>query len=140
MTDLLPTFRLWLQNKNYSDSTVRNYLVDVNKYLTSTSSEAIFDRQSLANYLQSISTDPNLARILSSLNKFCQFGYSQNLVSENPLKSVTNQLKATPSISIDTVVSQFQEYLIKHNSSQSTIRNYINDLRQYINWTTNEPQ
>jgi site-specific recombinase XerD len=132
------SFRLWLQNKNYSGSTVRNYLVDINKYLATTDSP--FSQASLTTYLQSISTDPNLPRTLSSLNKFCQFAYSQNIISENPLKPAAKQLKTTPTITIDMVVSDFQEYLTKHNSSQSTIRNYINDLHQYISWANSEPR
>lgn len=142
MTNLLPSFRLWLQNKNYSDSTVRNYLVDIRKYLDSTSADSIFQRQSLANYLQSVATDVNLARILSSLNKFCQFAYSQNLVSENPLKPLAKHLKNTHQTTIDTVISDFQEHLFKHHHSNSTVRNYINDVHQYISWLENpiEPQ
>ena len=137
--DLAPC-RSWLQNKNYSGSTVRNYLVDINKYLASTDSP--FKTESLTTYLQSISTDPNLPRVLSSLNKFCQFAYSQNLISENPLKPVIKTINKPAPITIDTVVNEFKANLTKHHSSESTIHNYINDLHQYISWleTTVEPQ
>lgn len=132
MTDLLPSFRLWLKNKNYSDSTVRNYLVDVNKYLTTTNTP--FSRQSLTSYLQSISSDTNLPRSLSSLNKFCQFAFSQNLINENPLKPVVKEVRKPTPITIDTLINDFKSDLIKHHSSTSTVHNYINDLHQYINW------
>ena len=39
-----------------------------------------------------------------------------------------------PSQSIENIISQYQEQLEAKKFSLSTIRNYINDIHQFINW------
>ena len=51
MEDLVP-FKLWLENHHYSASTVRNYLVDISKYLAFTSSP--FAPESFLAYIAEI--------------------------------------------------------------------------------------
>lgn len=135
-------FRLWLQSKNYSSSTIRNYLMDLNKYLASPlvkgGSRGDFDPKNLSSYLSSISSDPNYHRHLSSLNKYFQFALDQKLIDSNPLKKAllsTAKADSNTHPSLESLLLSYQAYLQAHHSSNSTIRNYINDLKQYINWT-----
>lgn len=135
----LDGFRQWLKSKNYSSSTTRNYLVDVNKFLQFSHLDKLDELSNfqLENYLKTISSDPNYSRYLSSLNKFFDFALDQNLVSENPLKKIlkrNDQSVCKPSLSIENLVSQYKQHLeLKHKSS-TTIKNYINDIQQYLNF------
>lgn len=135
-TKVTDHFRTWLKSRNYSSSTIRNYLVDVNKYLSTISSSDIFSTTALNQYLSTISDPSYLRRSLASLNKLCQFGLDQNLIRQNPIKKYRQQLSKVPENDLQATIKQYETYLTKKKRSSSTIRNYLNDLQQYINWLT----
>ena len=96
----LPQFKLWLQEKNYSGNTSRNYLADLGKYLEyvnhlpqSVSLDIsqknvvhILSPEIIKLYVSYLTGKNNSSRYLASLNQFCQFALDQNLISQNPLK------------------------------------------------------
>lgn len=129
-------FRSWLKARNYSSSTIRNYLVDVNKYLTTIPSSDVYSTTALSNYLSTLNDPSYLRRSLASLNKLCQFGLDQNYIRQNPIKKYRRQISQAPQTDLQDVVKQYETYLTKKKRSSSTIRNYLNDLQQYINWLT----
>lgn len=139
--DLSTHFRSWLKSQNYSSSTTRNYLVDINKYLShlsdtseSTTLSSIFSLSSLKTYLDLIEDQKYKSRALSSLNKFSLFALSQKYISSNPIKKYRRLSQSTPNQDLQKILSDYKEHLIKKNRSPSTVKNYLNDLQQYINW------
>jgi site-specific recombinase XerD len=89
----------------------------------------------LSSYFQNINQDSNYKRFLASLSKFFQFALDQHLISSNPFPKA---LKAEPEIDLEDVIKQYQQQLETKKFSLSTIRNYINDVHQFINWAQNE--
>lgn len=141
MTPVLATFKNWLSSKSYSDSTLRNYLSDVNKYLSQLSSpDLAFDETSLSRYLNELSDLPDQVgkkyapRALASLSKFCQFALDQRLISVNPMRNIAHSSTDKPSYALDTLLADYKSYLVNHHKSESTITNYINDIKQFINY------
>ena len=139
---MLTAFRSWLVAKKYTDSTVKNYVTDIARYLQTLANDQtvahIFSSTSISNYLTEISSDINYPRYLASLNQFCQYALSQNLISQNPLKKIRQQVAVAPEVNINHLLAEYSQYLIKHNNSPSTIKNYINDISLYINWLDSE--
>ncbi len=135
------SYQNWLKSKSYSDATIRNYLVDLKKYFLFTNpgsgqiNDKIFNQDNLTSYFQNINQDQNYKRFLASLSKFFQFALDQKLISINPFPSA---LKIQPEINLKEIVKQYQQQLETKKSSISTIRNYINDIHQFINWAQNE--
>ncbi len=139
--EFIKSFKLWLQNKKYSPATVRNYLIDILRYQDFIDSQtelvSPFDQNILRQYLDSLSDNQNLNRYLSSLSQFINFALDQQLISQNPLKPLLKQLRqSTQSVKPDlnNLQNQFIKYLNQQNTTPSTIRNYVNDIKQYINW------
>lgn len=152
-TPIFISYRNWLKSKSYSDATVRNYLVDLRKYISFSSSvrvdrcvdpslgehadsplqisDKIFDSDNLTSYFQNINQDQNYKRFLASLSKFFQFALDQHLISDNPFFKA---LKVQPETNLQETVQLYQQQLIAKKFSISTIRNYINDIHQFINW------
>ena len=126
---VLNSFKSWLISKSYSSSTIRNYLSDVNRYLQS-SPENYFSVPSVSSYLNSINDDQNKNRYLSSLSKFFQFALDQHLISTNPLKLSQKPKSFGP----QEALSQYQSFLTKKSFSPITIKNYLNDIQQFIDW------
>ncbi len=149
--NLTSSFQSWLNQHGYSSSTIRNYLVDLNKYLnfvasinqsSTVTTRQIFATESFSNYIQLISTQNNASRLLASLNKLCQFALDQKLITANPIRKIVSVAKSTtggPEASPDQLISSFKNYLIKHNKSVNTINNYINDIKQYLAYCQTQP-
>lgn len=133
------SYRNWLKSKFYSDATIRNYLVDLKKYFLFTNPELnqisakIFNQDNLTSYFQNINQDQNYKRFLASLSKFFQFATDQQLISTNPFPKA---LKIKPEINLKEMINQYQQQLEAKKFSLSTIRNYINDIHQFINWAS----
>ena len=133
--DLTSSFRSWLTSKNYSPATIRNYLSDINAYFESNKTADIFSPDTVSLYLQKIAKESNSSRYLSSLSKFFQFAQDQSLISTDPLKAALKHKKP----SSDEIINQYSQYLNKKHFSQSTIKNYLNDIKQFIDWNKNPP-
>lgn len=150
MTHLAP-FQSWLSQHGYSVATIRNYLLDVNKYLEFASKTAsiepetvesqypvIFNTDLLSAYIDQLSGNTNSQRYLASLNAFCQFAVDQHLVSSNPIAKIRKQSRKSitpnPISELRLQKLSFGDSLTKHNYPQVTIRNYLNDVEQYISW------
>jgi site-specific recombinase XerD len=145
--EIIDSYKLWLQSKSYSDATIRNYLVDLRKYFLFSCdsvethdraslpeiSTKIFNQDNLSSYFQNINQDQNYKRFLASLSKFFQFALDQKLISENPFEKALKNM-GEPTQSVENIISQYQEQLEHKKFSLSTIRNYINDIHQFINW------
>lgn len=134
---VLNPFKSWLIAKSYSESTIRNYLSDLNAYFDfvencklKIENSNLFSPDTVSSYLKSIDKDSNANRYLSSLSKFFQFALDQNLIKIDPLK-IARQVKKP---STNDVLSDYQSFLVKKHFSLVTIKNYLNDIRQFIDW------
>jgi len=145
------SYQNWLKSKSYSDATIRNYLMDLRKYIAFTVqvdrcvdplldehtdsplqiTDKIFDQDNLVSYFQNINQDQNYKRFLASLSKFFQFALDQHLISQNPFPKA---IKVQPETNLEETVKLYQQQLEAKKLSLSTIRNYINDIHQYINF------
>ncbi|MFZ2152887.1 MAG: hypothetical protein WAV41_02405 [Microgenomates group bacterium] len=149
----LPQFKIWLEQKGYSDSTSRNYLADLGKYLEyinhlpqrvsmdiSSDPEPsvghILSADIVGLYVSYLTDKNNSSRYLASLRLFCQFALDQHLITQNPFKSI---YRPPRSPELSDLVTQYETHLLKHNTPPATIRNYINDLHQYISWLESKP-
>ncbi len=143
---IFDSYQNWLKAKSYSNATIRNYLVDLRKYFLFTNpdsdqvSDKIFDSDNLSSYFQNINQDPNYKRSLASLSKFFQFALDQKIISENPFQKALKNNQESTVYDIPSLIKLYQQQLVAKKSSSSTIRNYINDIHQFINWASSEPK
>ncbi len=142
---LLSSYQLWLNNFHYSKVTTKNYLADLSRYFSylesrpqtiSLGSPQIFSSSLILPYVDSLVSNPNKKRYLSSLNLFCQFAVDQNIVGINPLKETIQEKKSSlhKDLTLTELTQAFKSHLESKNTPSSTVRNYINDLNQYISW------
>lgn len=122
----LKSFQLWLEHHQFSASTIRNYLADTSRYLSS--------GLDANRYLLSLESDPNYPRYLSSLKKYIAFSLDQGLISHNPIHS-----PAAAAPTLTDYIFQYKTHLEKHRAPLSTVRNYLNDLIQYVTWLETNP-
>lgn len=132
----MPSFRQWLVSRSYSSNTIRNYLADINKYFSVIPQHSDpFDTATLTAYINTLSDLNNTKRYLASLNLFCLFALNQQIISINPIKSLRRQPTGQPGIpAVDLLLQDFSDYLNRHHKTQNTIKNYINDIHQYLDF------
>lgn len=128
------SFRSWLVSKNYSSSTIRNYFSDINAYFDFIKNLDPFSPETIAAYLKKIDKDQNCSRYLSSLSKFFQFAIDQKIISIDPLKKAKQPKTPTP----NDIIIDYQAFLTKKHFSPVTIKNYLNDIQQFIDWQQNQ--
>lgn len=136
----LSFFKLWLQTQGYTTTTIRNYIADINKYVRFTTNGDVFASESLAKYITAIANQKNHHRYLTSLNKLFEFAQAQNLIVTNPFKKIKKQscpgsnFREITSCGLEYLLNQYQLYLSQNHKNLFTIKNYLNDVQQYITW------
>lgn len=93
-----------------------------------------FCPETVSAYLSTLKNDTNQNRYLSSLSKFFQFALDQKIISLNPLKIARKPNIPTP----NDLLNDYQSFLTKKHFSLATIKNYLNDIQQFIDWQQNK--
>mgnify|MGYP001123228669 CR=1 FL=1 len=139
-------FRRYLKNQNLSSLTVKNYVADVKNFLswlnqkyhinyrlTDQSFFHLLTAETIEQYKKDLLSQKTplstLNRRLSTLRKFGQFAQSQGWLVKNPASTVENV-----QISETNILAAFGGYLEKEKVSSATLKNYLSDLRHFINW------
>jgi len=145
--DIVTNFKQYLEaSKNPPSSiTIKNYLSDVRKFLTWYSvqfqstfvptdlSSTVINGYQTAIQLRGQSTFAaarSAKRYISSLRRFTDFLIATGQTTNNPfLESVSHQTMTDPFF-----LKEFNGYLFTEHAKPLTIKNYIADLKQFINW------
>ena len=146
-------FSLYLRSQRVTENTLRNYLVDVRHFLswlTNFYPELISDKPNIIaqnispvifnkykDFLKSNQiASSTINRRLSTLRKLSQFFVSQGWRQTNPGKKVTNITSKKVNGSYWQTLNNFAKSLKSEGKSQSTIRNYLSDVRGFLNFLT----
>jgi site-specific recombinase XerD len=140
--EILTTYSDYLQLKGHSKNTVVNYTADIAtllRYLNTKSEifETSFCYQHLASYFSLLKAQgKSLAirsRLYAAVLKFCDFSLKTKLIKAplTNLKLLKPKGEADSSLAL---ISQFEAQLSSYGSKQNTIKNYKNDIYQFINW------
>ncbi len=156
----LQTFRSFLTSEDISKGSVRSYVSDVRQFLnwlvsflTSNrvvspamkqfSNETIVllrlvNQKVLEAYKDNQVTNnvplKTINRRFSALRRFGSFCQSQNWLSSNLFDTLRN-VSFNPSFQEDKHhLEEFRIELWKNDASKATIKNYLNDAKQFIGW------
>lgn len=147
-------FKNYLLIQKNSPVTAKNYVADLNNFLDWLHNQtgikhqivgkgifSLFTKETLEEYkaflLSNEAPLATLNRRLSTLRKFGQFGLSQGWLKNNPaLKIINATFKETKN---DLEVGEkflkgFKKQLEKEKISPITIKNYLSDLKHFLNW------
>lgn len=139
----LNLFKTWLQQKNYNPNTVRNYIADIHKYQyyigafypnSSKNDLFIFSDSVLKSYLLKIVGQKNYRRYLTSLSQFFQFAADSKIIPLNPVRSIKKQLLYHKNTYFDNYIQTYHKYLSHRSKTPVTIKNYINDIQQFLDY------
>src|ERR1700694_3682547 len=141
--DLLEQFSSFLfsQDKKASKVTVKNYLSDINHFIRwyeSSSGTDFSPSEVTKKTLDSFKADNSsvfsastLERHLSTLRKFFYFLKIEGKISSDPFKQI---LDPNSEPKDPWKIKDFKNYLYLYNASHLTIKNYLIDIKQFLNW------
>jgi len=150
MQNLTAQLKKYLEKQNASRSTVKNYVSDFyffcrwfEQYLPVNRGVALgegsfflhFDRETVVAYreylLSSQTSVATTNRRLSSLRKIGSFGVEMRDLLENPAEVLGNVVEKLTS---GDILKQFERFLSGEGVSDSTQKNYVSDVRQFLIW------
>lgn len=154
---LRQAFRLFLKTQGLSPVSIKNYLSDLNhfwRWLMADLKAQFFPlaqhhpqtllaqitSQRIAAYQESLLTSQaaskTINRRLTSLRRFGQFCLAQGWLETNPADSINNvnSRPAKPTNRIELILAEFKTSLKTEKISSITIKNYLSDVRYFLNW------
>lgn len=155
MNNLPKKFELYLtETLSVSGKTLRNYRADLSHFSgwailhLRSQGAAIgdfdslvphFSSQLIAGYkgyhLENGIPESTINRRLSTLRNFSRFLLLQGMISEDPTKIVSNvKRELEDEEKIGLLVNEFGKHLQKDGVSKITLKNYISDIRHFLNW------
>ena len=141
--EIFKSYQNFLKSTGYSKSTVKNYLSDLRHlvaWLNSTYAGDFHFSQLTENNLQhyrnytkqEYRNRPSIiSRRLSSLTTFLAWAKKEGIVPIEKIRSLSPILREPDDTGI---IPHFRDYLKKGNYTNSTIKNYVVDLRHLISW------
>jgi site-specific recombinase XerD len=147
-------FSAFLGSLGISEKTKTNYLSDVRHFLdwliSCVSSSAtvmtfaallstvtIETLESYKNF-QTLSGNPSstINRRLSSVRTLFRWASESGQISTNPTETTKNLIQTTvkPEESNEAILGQFEAALKAEGAAETTVKNYLNDVEQFIFW------
>jgi site-specific recombinase XerD len=153
-------FQSFLTTKSLSNKTIVNYRSDVKhfidwinaNYLTANNSVInattffAFITPEIISAYQKTQTENTPAstinRRLSSVRLLFAWATETGLITVNPTLTIRNaDIPISPtSQTIEGLLGAFERSLKQDGASESTIKNYVSDVQQFLNWTIQQPQ
>ncbi|HWY79133.1 MAG TPA: site-specific integrase [Candidatus Sulfotelmatobacter sp.] len=145
--DIVNNFKIYLfsQKNPPSAITIKNYIADIRKFINwyQTIFEITFIPSNLTAEVitqykktirlgneTSLPAARSAKRYLSSLRKFSSFLETTGVIVENPFTTDESKL-----VDIDPYfLKEFKNYLYTEQASRLTIKNYLTDIKQFLNW------
>ncbi len=134
---------LILQTPSASVATIKNYRADIKKFITwyetryATSFQPEEITPELLEIYQKERNQENLSqrslqRHLSSFRKFFSYLAEENIIDQSPFDTQNSELRTQNN---DVwKLKQFKDFLYINNKSALTIKNYILDIKQFLEW------
>lgn len=156
MSDLPKRFELYLtETLGVSGKTLRNYRADLSHFsgwavlhlqsagVKIVSSDGIlphFSAQLIAIYkgyhLENKIPERTTNRRLSTLRNFARFLLSEGQITQDPTSSISNLRREQDfKEKLIPLTEEFVRHLEEEKVSKITIKNYLSDIRHFLNWS-----
>jgi site-specific recombinase XerD len=137
--DLAARFLDYLQKQKLSEASVRNYLSDINRFLAWSAksphlgiSASVFTEYYRHLLKQNLPAS-TFNRYLVSLRQFGQFLYQNKIVDQDLTKELAT-LSRNHYQTKEQILTDFGASLEKEGLSQATVKNYLVDISQFLDW------
>jgi len=141
MTNLSAQFKAYLIANHLSAVSVKNYVSDINKFLATIPDDKTPQSEDFKNYYDKINQNntpsQTLKRYQSALRKFGQFLKEEYALAKNPaviLETRKTLDTSAKQINPEKMLDAYRKSLEKSGSKPATIKNYLADTRQFLDW------
>ncbi len=141
MNNLLKNFQFYLKQKNLTDKSIKNYISDIRRFFEWTAKNNLnqLTQNTFSQYrdwlINQKTNTKSINRYLSSIRMFGLFLQEKQLAPINPTSAIENVKDYDKKLgNIGKILREFQNSLVKEKLSQATIRNYISDVKQFLEY------
>jgi len=150
--NLTQKFLDYLTNRGVSEKTHKNYRSDITHFsgwlilavrrwgvMADDLNDTIpFINKKLATSYKTFLTKNNLAvktinRRLSTIRHFANFLIETQILDFNFMEEITN-ISSLSKLETHSLLPKFEKHLSQEKASDSTVKNYVNDVRQFLSW------
>lgn len=153
-------FLNYLANKNLSKHSLKNYKSDLNHFaswivlkvrsygsLVNSLEDALpfLSRETASEYKEYLSENKiplkTINRRLSTMRHLAEFLVKENLCDFNFMTGIENKRNQSinKEISLKPIVDDFKAFLEAEKVSSSTLKNYMSDINQFMDWLAKNP-
>jgi len=151
-------FKDYLVSQGISYSSLKYYLSDLNHFFgwfifrlrslgiyTDSAEECLpyISSKIGVDYLDFLTTNKNsvktINRRLSTLRHLSRF-LVENLYNEFDFMAGIQNITLSAASNLNSILAGFQKHLESQNASKNTIKNYLSDIRHFINWVASNYQ
>ncbi|MFC1711698.1 site-specific integrase [Patescibacteria group bacterium] len=147
MDKILKDFKSYLIGQKLSKTSIKNYLSDVRRFTSWSAKNNYhsFESKVFVAYKTHLYTQKTpsktINRYLSSLRKLGMFLQEEKITLKNPAADLTNiktgqktnQALKTPKANHE-MLENFKLALLSQKRKPATIKNYVSDTNQFLNW------
>ncbi|MEX2007441.1 MAG: site-specific integrase, partial [Candidatus Levyibacteriota bacterium] len=122
----------WFENeskKNFDPALITSQTIELYKSSSTGTSRTLPDVTIPSRQL----SPSSLKRHISSLRKFFHFLKIEGIIANNPLEIINNQ-QSTTNAPDPWHIRDFKNYLYVYNASRLTIKNYVMDVKHFMEW------
>lgn len=152
-------FEVFLLKQHVSGVTRKNYRSDLRNFFNwlvhtiQTSGEPVpvdlklliakIKTEQLEEYKHSLllsgTPQATINRRLSSLRMLFRFAQTQGWISDSPIEFIRNIAINEPKTSSpQKLLGQFRQSLIEEGASETTVKNYVSDVNEFLNWLSQQ--
>jgi len=154
--DITEKFFEYLHDRNLSRKTYKNYRSDISHFsgwlilavrrwgvMAGNLNDTIpFINKKLAGLYKDFLVRNNLAtktinRRLSTLRHFANFLLETQILDFNFMEEIAN-ISSISRLDGNSLLPKFEKHLNQEKASKSTVKNYVNDVRQFLSWLENK--
>ncbi|MBI3290634.1 site-specific integrase [Candidatus Microgenomates bacterium] len=145
--EIIRGFEIKLRTSSLSEKTIRNYLSDVAHFsswvitllgtseFTSHLTPTIIEKYKSSS-LEAAVPARTINRRLSAIRLLGKYLQENGFLSQNPAQSVAN-VEVSDADTHEQLLAEFKKHLEEQKVSQKTIRNYVSDVRNFLDFARN---
>jgi len=145
---LLEKFQQKLKSKKLSKVSIKNYVSDIRHFFQWTAKNNFLHLNAnlfntyKSHLISQKTPTKSINRYLTSLRQLGKFLKQEKITMFNPSQSIKNEFKNPDylvsksrfSIKSGLLLEKFKKELLKEKLKPATIKNYLTDIKQFLNW------
>lgn len=129
----LKNFFSWIIESAFQFNINGNTTVEILRSILSSITAEQLENYKTQQALSHAST-ATINRRLSAVRMLFRYAETSGWISDNPMNGIRNVIAPSKALSQQEVVSKFEKFLTNEGASKTTVKSYVTDVNEFLNW------